>query len=127
MKIKIHPLKIKIKNKRRFCGRKCYGIYNSVRQSGKNNPGWRGGVTFDMTAYKKEYYKKHPDRYRAGHDVAYAVRKGVLMAKPCTVCGSEKTEAHHEDYSKTLDVIWLCALHHQRIHHKRRKEAVCSA
>jgi len=46
-----------------------------------------------------------------------AVKKGVLKRGVCKECGSDKyVHAHHEDYSKPLDVIWLCALHHVKIH-----------
>lgn len=43
---------------------------------------------------------------------------GILVKEPCKVCGTnENIEAHHEDYTKPLDVIWLCRNHH-REHHK---------
>lgn len=48
---------------------------------------------------------------------AEAVRDGRLTKKPCEVCGTEeKVEAHHEDYSKPLDVMWLCFKHHRERH-----------
>jgi hypothetical protein len=28
-------------------------------------------------------------------------------------------EAHHNDYSKPLDITWLCRVHHGREHHPR--------
>lgn len=48
--------------------------------------------------------------------VARAVRKGILVKQPCVDCGSPVTVAHHEDYSKPLDVIWLCQKHHLQRH-----------
>ena len=37
--------------------------------------------------------------------------------KPCAVCGSKKfVHAHHDDYSRPLDVKWLCAMHHVKEH-----------
>jgi len=35
---------------------------------------------------------------------------------PCEICGCEKSEAHHDDYSRPLDVRWLCRVHHL-MHH----------
>ncbi len=32
-------------------------------------------------------------------------------------CGHEEVEAHHVDYDRPLLVVWLCALHHNQIHH----------
>ena len=51
--------------------------------------------------------------------VANALRDGRLSRLPCAVCGSLRSEAHHEDYSKPFDVVWLCKLHHEIAHHPR--------
>jgi hypothetical protein len=32
------------------------------------------------------------------------------------VCGATKTEAHHTDYSRPLDVVWLCKHCHRLLH-----------
>lgn len=62
---------------------------------------------------RKAVYKsinKYPQRQKARIAVQYAVKKGKLE-KPmfCEKCNIEsKLEAHHEDYSKPLEVIWLC-------------------
>jgi hypothetical protein len=50
--------------------------------------------------------------------VAKAIRNGTLERIPCVRCGNEKSVAHHEDYDKPLDVVWLC----QPCHVKRHKE-----
>ncbi len=45
-----------------------------------------------------------------------AKRAGDLVAKPCEVCGSRPSVAHHDDYAKPLDVRWLCRSCHGRWH-----------
>jgi hypothetical protein len=35
-----------------------------------------------------------------------------LVPQPCEVCGATKVEKHHPDYSKPLEVRWLCREHH---------------
>jgi hypothetical protein len=45
-----------------------------------------------------------------------AIRAGILLRKPCEVCGKEKVDAHHDDYMKPLDVRWLCRKHHNEHH-----------
>lgn len=46
----------------------------------------------------------------------YAKRKGILKKDNCVICNSKNSEAHHEDYSKPLEVIWLCKKHHTEKH-----------
>lgn len=60
-----------------------------------------------------------PETYRAHTMVANAVRTGELE-KPdrCSHCHSKESriEGHHEDYSKPLEVIWLCSPCHKQLH-----------
>ena len=63
----------------------------------------------------KRYIEKNPLKVKARHAVAYAVSTGKLKRLPCIVC-KKKAHAHHEDYTKPLDVIWLCRKHHQEHH-----------
>jgi hypothetical protein len=58
---------------------------------------------------------------RARHVARHAVASGRLARKPCEVCGLTKTEAHHDDYDKPLEVRWLCAQHHADLHRMRRE------
>ncbi len=61
---------------------------------------------------------KHPDRRKASHIVGNAVRDGKLI--PWPVCAMPecflKPQAHHPDYSRPLDVVWLCDAHHKQAH-----------
>ena len=47
-----------------------------------------------------------------------AVKRGIIIRKPCEICGIKKVHGHHEDYSKPLKVRWLCVKHHRREHKK---------
>ena len=69
--------------------------------------------------YKAKHRANHPDRARARNIITWELRKGKLRPEPCFVCGEPKTHAHHPDYSKPRDVIWLCTKHHLEIHGKR--------
>lgn len=76
------------------------------------------------TAQRKEqarriaqrWRKENPDAYRAQTAVGNAVRDGKLKKEPCMFCGSEHVHAHHRDYAKPLDVLWLCPKCHRRLH-----------
>jgi hypothetical protein len=57
-------------------------------------------------------------RIKCHNAVARAVKKGTLIKVPCERCGNIKSLAHHDDYDKPLDVMWLC----QPCHKQRHKE-----
>lgn len=66
-------------------------------------------------------WDQHPDRMKARNMVSNAVRDGKLTKRPCAFCGSKDgLEAHHHDYSKPLDVTWLCRPCHRRFHAMER-------
>lgn len=62
-----------------------------------------------------EYTAKFPNRKKANTAVSNAVRDGRLKKQPCWVCGC-KAVAHHPDYDRPLDVVWLCQPHHKQTH-----------
>jgi len=68
----------------------------------------------------QRYNQKYPEKSKARNAVARALRSGKIHRHPCCICGA-KAEAHHEDYSKPLDVIWLCSRHHSEHHVKLRE------
>ena len=68
----------------------------------------------------KKWKAEDSRRMKCHSAVARALRKGLIEPAPCAVCGSEKSVAHHEDYDKPLDVIWLCQAHHKQRHAKRK-------
>lgn len=41
---------------------------------------------------------------------------GYIVKGPCEVCGAEKVDGHHDDYSKPSKVRWLCRAHHAEWH-----------
>lgn len=52
----------------------------------------------------------------ARQKVAKAIKAGRLVRQPCEVCGNPQTHGHHRDYSKPLEVQWLCGVHHKAAH-----------
>lgn len=51
-------------------------------------------------------------KQRAASYLSEMVKRGKIERKPCIVCGSKKSQGHHTDYSKPLDVVWFCRRHH---------------
>jgi hypothetical protein len=66
---------------------------------------------------KRRWAERNPEKRAAHIAVGNAVRDGRLVKLPCEVCGA-KAQAHHDDYSKPLEVRWLCPPHHAE---ERRK------
>lgn len=59
---------------------------------------------------------ENPQGYKAQTAVGNAVRDGKLKKLPCLFCGAAEVHAHHRDYTKPLDVVWLCPRCHHRLH-----------
>jgi len=57
-----------------------------------------------------------PDKDKARGIFEAAVARGDIKRGNCEVCGKEKAQGHHMDYSKPLDVTWLCFKHHRKWH-----------
>ena len=53
-------------------------------------------------------------------NVIKAVKEGTLIRLPCQACGVKKVMGHHPDYTKPLEVIWLCREHHVEEHVRMR-------
>lgn len=68
--------------------------------------------------------RRHPERASARRAVRQAVVTGILVPQPCKHCGNEKSQAHHEDYNRPLDAIWVCDLHHRGLYHSDRYPAL---
>ncbi|UNY40552.1 putative HNH endonuclease [Pararheinheimera phage vB_PsoM_KLER1-1] len=67
---------------------------------------------------KKAYIERYPMR-RAAHIITgNAIRDGRLIRpEQCECCTSTiKIEAHHDDYTKPLDVRWICEACHKEWH-----------
>jgi hypothetical protein len=80
----------------------------------------RARVARKEPARRRRRYKRNRIAVLARNAVCAAVKCGTLKRKPCSVCGKKKAiEGHHEDYSRPLDVIWLCQKHHHELHERQ--------
>lgn len=128
--------KMKLKHKKRYA-RESENLKNyqrKYRENNKekisvNNKEYRISNREKINEYNKEYYKEYFKtergkevrrksgfnqrtlnslKVKARKKLNYEVMCGRIMKKPCNVCGENKVEAHHSNYSRPLDVIWLC-------------------
>jgi len=44
------------------------------------------------------------------------LKRGKIVKGPCEQCGSPDSEMHHPDYSKPLQIVWLCRPCHLGLH-----------
>lgn len=95
----------------------------ALRRFAKKNPEkikeyrnkWRNS---NPLAYKSDYEKADPYKLRARYTLRNAIASGkIIRPKICSECGWEgMIHGHHSDYSKPLDVEWLCSLCHGKKH-----------
>lgn len=64
----------------------------------------------------------HIERISARYQARNALRRGEIAKRPC-VCGNARAEMHHADYSKPLNVSWLCRACHIAEHAKAKGDA----
>jgi len=69
------------------------------------------------SAISKRWRERNPDAYRAQNALNNALRDGKVDRQPCQLCATrDSVHAHHRDYARPLDVTWLCARCHHRMH-----------
>jgi hypothetical protein len=86
----------------------------------------RAGSTDRLTVSKQKRRARYPERDRANQAVRAALLRGDLIRGRC--CREADTcaggiEAHHDDYSKPLEVRWVCRKHHRAL--DRERQAAC--
>lgn len=71
-----------------------------------------------LKEHNRRYHKKNAKKNNARNLVNYYVSVGnIIKPKNCSKCGATgRIEGHHFDYSKPLDIVWVCTLCHNRIH-----------
>ncbi|KKL58909.1 hypothetical protein LCGC14_2220660, partial [marine sediment metagenome] len=85
-----------------------------------------------MKEYRRRYRRRHPDRVneanrrtwngfaperrQAYQAVRNALRRGEIKQEPCEVCGDKNSHAHHDNYTRPLEIVWFCRIHHAERH-----------
>jgi uncharacterized Zn finger protein (UPF0148 family) len=78
---------------------------------------------------KRRRIPPSPEKKKARNALTYAVWSGRITPQPCEKCGASPinylgwraVHAHHDDYSKPLEVRWLCVPCHGDEHRKYPK------
>ena len=71
--------------------------------------------------WQDEYERKRramsPEKFRARNTFWRALKNGKILKQPkCQFprCEFTKVEGHHDDYSRPLEILWLCKFHHRQ-------------
>ena len=65
-----------------------------------------------------EWMERYPEKVKARQKLNYAIKEGKIE-KPqnCSKCNKiTRLSAHHPDYTKPLEVKWLCSSCHKIVH-----------
>jgi hypothetical protein len=77
-----------------------------------------GRADIDSPDSRKAWRARNPEKDRAHRVVEFYIRRLRRAGLPMPTCEVEgcthggKIQAHHTDYSRPLDVVWLCPHHH---------------
>lgn len=112
--------------------RECFSKYNRERYQ-KNKESIRSKIykyqaenPTKVLASRLKTCERNPTHYNANKALVQALIVGQVR-KPdhCSICGcssdEHRIEAHHEDYSKPLDVVWCCTPCHRALDMRRRE------
>jgi hypothetical protein len=77
---------------------------------------WSKDHRKQINLYQKKWYQSNKEKRRANVAVFRAVKSGELVRpSTCSECSKQcKPDGHHLDYSKPLEVVWICRACHSR-------------
>lgn len=123
--------------KRRRSDRSCPSCTQVARERWVERTGWTPPAYTLDPARRRATYIKASAKYYADPEkrvrslararARYLIKRGVLIRRPCEVCGSLSVEAHHDDYATSDVVRWLCRPHHREHHVAERALARLAA
>ncbi len=118
---KILPLDNFYRQKRRLCGRntmckECHYVYGKQKNQKERKNKWRRENKDRSNSSCQVWAKKNLEKQKAHWKLHWQIKKGNIRRQPCIICGETRSNGHHEDYSKPLEVIWLCHEHHRALH-----------
>lgn len=84
---------------------------------------WRGRNREKVYENVRRQYARDREKVNARCNLNYHMKRGHVKRGPCEVDGCEcKAHAHHDDYSKPLEVRWLCRTHHADLHRRMKED-----
>ena len=124
-----HHSRYEYNRTRRLLNRKQHNEYNhewkrrNRERYLENKRAWNNGnrdsIRISRSKSSHKYKKANRLKENCRSTLRRAVASGVLVRPAyCSLCSkATKVSAHHRDYAKPLEVIWVCSPCHREIHH----------
>ncbi len=87
------------------------------------------GLDKQDRGYQKRWQKRHPQKRSAQLAAYKAFKRGLILRDPvCSECKEDvPLQMHHPDYSKPLEIQWLCVKCHGKAHRKSKYQPMGKA
>lgn len=69
----------------------------------------------------QEWWESNPEKVKASSIFRQFMKKNnIPKPKECSLCNKQRyVVAHHSDYSKPLEITWVCSSCHKKLHYKK--------
>jgi len=91
----------------------------------ENGRRWLAANSEYMRQLVRRWRENNPRAVHAHNILNNAIKRGeAVRPDHCSIpgCSNPDPEGHHEDYSKPLDVVWLCVSCHKLLHLRQKEE-----
>jgi len=97
---------------------KAYKARRGIEYARENSRRHKQRHQAKYTEKQREWRVDSPLKYKAHNRAGKAIRLGKLQRpKECERCGAMgRIEGHHPDYTKPLEIQWLCSRCHMKEH-----------
>lgn len=113
------PLEEFYRNRSRPQGRSywckdCCKLYERLPHRKGRHTKWRNSPKGKLKTkqYSQEHYQGEKPKQKARSAIHRLIKMGIVKRMPCEICGDGNSQGHHPNYSKPLEVMWLCQSHH---------------
>jgi hypothetical protein len=109
--------------KHAVCPDHCKVLLSSLCDDHQKKRSEAANTVLAQAEIMKGWRKDNPEAVKGANTLNRAVQQGIIKRPDsCSACGRKtRVHAHHEDYTKPLEVVWLCCSCHRRIHSTRSK------
>lgn len=117
-KLAKYKVKYSIENKEKLAENRAKNKEKLAEYKAKYNIENKEKLAEYKAKYFPEYRTKNKEKIVARAALMSQIKSGGLVRpENCSICGIKcKPDGHHHNYSRPLDVTWLCRSCHQQIH-----------